>query len=39
MSIGDFGSSQVTVKKAQLIERMKKNLEAHRALFLKAQEG
>jgi hypothetical protein len=39
MAFGDFGKSEVTVKKAELLERMKTNLLKHRAMFLEAQEG
>lgn len=37
--LDDFGKSQVTVKKEELLEVLKKNRENHRGMFLKAQEG
>jgi len=39
MLIDDFNGSEVTVKKSELLEAMKKNREAHRATFLEAQIG
>jgi hypothetical protein len=39
MAFGDFGKSEVTVKKSDLLEKMKANLSKHRAMFLEAQEG
>jgi hypothetical protein len=39
MGLGDFGNSQVTVDKKNLLEKMKTNLAKHREQFLEAQEG
>jgi hypothetical protein len=39
MSLGDYGNNSVTVKKADLLATMKKNLLKHRQMFLEAQEG
>ncbi len=39
MSIDEFGLSAVTVKKAELLESLRKNREAHRTTFLDAQKG
>lgn len=37
--IEENGLSIVTVKKNELLTELKKNLEGHRAMFIKAQEG
>lgn len=37
--VDDFGNSKVTVKKSELLEKIKKNREGHRAEFIKAQDG
>lgn len=37
--LNDFGKSQVTIKKIELLVAIKKNRDAHRDIFLKAQIG
>lgn len=39
MALNDFGDSKVTVKKEDLLKEIRKNREAHRSAFLRAQEG
>lgn len=37
--INEHGASVITVRKSELLGTLRKNLETHRATFLKAQEG
>ncbi len=37
--LNDFGDSKITVKKATLLEAIKKNRETHSGTFARAQEG
>lgn len=39
MMMDEFAESRVTVKKTELLEKIRNNREGHRAEFFKAQEG
>jgi hypothetical protein len=39
MLIDDLNSSEITVKKDELLSAIRKNRESHRGIFLKAQDG